>query len=72
MNLKTVNSKCLKIKQHYFLKMKQKLIGKIIPSSVQNMYMLKILHLYTKNCYRLRFEKNKRIAFPLRDKCRRA
>ena len=31
----------LKIKQHYFLKIKQKLFGKIIPSSVQNMYMLK-------------------------------
>ena len=26
----------LKIKQHYFLKIKQKLFGKIIPSSVQN------------------------------------
>ena len=38
----------LNIKQHYFLKIKQKLFGKIIPSSVQNMYMLKMLHLYKK------------------------
>ena len=47
----------LKIKQHYFLKIKQKFFGKIIQSSVQNMYMLKILHLYTKNCYSMRLEK---------------
>ena len=47
----------LKDKTTLFFKNKAKLFGKIIPSSVQNMYMLKILHLYTKNCYSMRFEK---------------
>ena len=38
----------LKIKQHYFLKIEQKLFGKIIPSSVQN--ILTCFNMYTHIC----------------------